>query len=115
MKRLTRLDILNANDLPREEVDCPEWGGSVLVRGLTLGELSQLTSGGGSTIDLNTTALVACVIGDDGSPVFTKDDIEALKAKNSVPLMRLVQAINRLSGLTQEASDELKKPTEPEA
>lgn len=115
MKRLTRLDILGSNDLPREEVDCPEWGGSVLVRGLTLGELSQITSGTGSTLDVNTSALVSCIVGDDGSPVFTQDDIEAIKAKNAVPLMRLVQIINRLSGLSPEASDEVKKPTEPEA
>ena len=113
MKRLTRSDILDCNDLPRSEVDCPEWGGAVLVRGLTLGELSALTSG--TTIDINTAALVACIVGDDGTPVFSKDDIEALKAKNSVPLMRLVQTINRLSGLAPEAEAELGKLTGPEA
>ena len=33
--RLSREDILKAEDLPTEEVPVPEWGGSVLVRGLT--------------------------------------------------------------------------------
>ena len=33
--RLSRDDILKAEDLTTEEVDVPEWGGTVLVRGLT--------------------------------------------------------------------------------
>ena len=33
--RLSRDDILKAADNEPEEVDVPEWGGSVLVRGMT--------------------------------------------------------------------------------
>src|SRR3989304_4330704 len=35
MALLTRDEILNANDLAREQVEVPEWGGAVLVRALT--------------------------------------------------------------------------------
>ena len=50
--RLSRDDILKAADNEPEEIDVPEWGGSVLVRGMTgrerdAFELSMLQPGRG--------------------------------------------------------------------
>ena len=114
MKRLTRFDILSSNDLPRSEVDCPEWGGSILVRGLTLGEMSSVTKAGDTTA-MNLAAIVACVVDDVGTPLFTAEDLDALRTKSQAPLLRIVSEINRLSGMAPDAEAELGKPTEPEA
>jgi len=114
MKRLTRSDILSCNDLPRSEVDCPEWGGSVLVRGLTLGEMSTVTQAGDTTA-MNLAAIVACVVDDNGMPVFTAADLAELKTKSQAPMLRIVQVINRLSGMGPDSETELGKSTEPEA
>ena len=35
MSYLSADDILNADDLPREPVEVPEWGGTVLVQGMS--------------------------------------------------------------------------------
>ena len=36
---LTKAQILSADDLPREEVSVPEWGGSVLVSTMNLADM----------------------------------------------------------------------------
>ena len=109
--RLSKDDILKAADLTTEEVDVPEWGGTVLVRGLTglerdEYEVSMMVRYGGEMVqDLaNARAkLVAkCVVGDDGKRLFTDADAGALGEKSGAVIDRIFDVACRLSGLRGE-------------
>ncbi len=108
---LSREEILRSNDLPTEEVPCPEWqpGGAVLVRALTAAEwieVGRLTMKGpnGATddqsmLDLMMKIPALCVVDETGARVFTDADIEALGQKNPLPLRRIMDVVQRLSNL----------------
>lgn len=112
MPRLTRDAILAADDLPREEVDVPEWGGSVLVSAMTgaaRDAWEQSLVGTGSKPDLaNVRArlVAACIVDDSGALIFTAADLEALGRKSARALDRLSKVAQRLNGLTDDALED---------
>lgn len=111
MTYLSRDDILKPRDLKTEEVDVPEWGGIVRVRELT-GEardayeasLMRVSNGIAIPDFTNRRAkLVAlAVINEDGSPMFSPVDVQALGEESSAALLRVVDVAERLSGLNDE-------------
>jgi len=102
---LTRETILAADDMPREEVETPEWGGSVYVRGMTGIERDQLEASivqpdGTRDIRHFVPRVVAlCVVDEHGKPVFSFADSDALNAKSPIALKRVFDSAARLSGL----------------
>src|SRR5262249_54462608 len=74
--RLSKDDILKAADNEPEEVDVPEWGGTVLVRGMTgrerdAFEVSMLTPGRGGrgtlgTVNMRAKLVARCGVGGGG-------------------------------------------------
>lgn len=118
MTRLTRDAILSVDDLQREEVDVPEWGGSVLVRGLSGRERdayeATIISQRGSDVKLNLAnarakLIVRAVIDDEGRPLFSEDDVQALAAKSAIAIERVYAVAQRLSGMSKDDLDELTK------
>lgn len=118
MALLSRDAILNAEDRAFEEVDCPEWGGTVRLRSITGAERDRFEQsmmeqrGNSRTVNLaNARArLVAlCAVDADGAQLFSSEDIRALGRKNAKPLDRLFDACQRLAGLSEE---DVKKITE---
>lgn len=115
-KQLTRKDILEVIDLPTQEVEVPEWGGSVMVRGLNGTERDQyeqsLLSMNGTSVELNLAGArarlvsLACV-DEAGQRLFTAKDIEALGRKSGTALDRVFQVVQKLSGLSNEDMQEL--------
>jgi hypothetical protein len=114
---LNRDLILESKDLPSEEVDIPEWGGSVFVRTMTADERdkfdyrlieSKKNSGGG--VD-NVSALVAVMTVTDrnGNRMFTEADIVPLGRKSSGALARIWKVSQRLNALGPQAEEELAK------
>lgn len=119
---LTAAEILAANDLMVEEVGMPEWGGVVLVRGLTGAERDAFeqsvmrVDGTGKRRKVRTdlanfrAKLVAkCVVDEAGRRVFSDDQVEALGEKNAAALERVFVVVQRLSGMSQEDVEELTK------
>lgn len=119
-KYLTRDEILQAQDLPQEKVDVPEWGGEVLVRGLTGAERDAFEgdmvrpNGNTLTLDLegamqNVRArLVArTIVDENGKRQFSDDDIAALGRKSAKALQRVFEVAQRLSGMTNKDVQEL--------
>lgn len=115
--RLSRDDILKAADNDPEEVDVPEWGGSVLVRGMTgrerdAFEVSLMTPGRGGRREVNTAnvraKLVArCVVDDDGGRLFTDADVAELGGKSAAAVDRVYAVAARLSGMGGDDQEEL--------
>ena len=109
--RLSKDAILSVADLVTEEVEVPEWGGSVLVRGLTGRErddfeASMMIQRGGQVVaDVRNTRakLVAkCAVDDDGRRLFTDEDAAALGEKSGAALARVFDVVARLSGLSED-------------
>lgn len=104
---LTTDALLSHDDLPEEVVQVPEWGGAVKVRAL----------GWSQVADARQKAKVGGVIDDDRfsfgllqqgmvEPALREDQIEFLRAKNKIPIERVLRVIERLSGLTEEVAAE---------
>jgi len=119
---LSREAILNAVDTKTELVSCVEWGGDVMLRGMTAGERDKWESSLFSTKrhgnsfevvankdNLRAKFIVASAIDEQGKPLFTVGDIDALTAKSAAPMDRLFAVAQRLSGMTNEDIEELEK------
>jgi hypothetical protein len=115
---LSRASILAAEDLPRETVAVLEWGGDVLVQGLTARERDDfeisLSTGKGKNAETNFRNLRArlvarAVVDEKGDRLFGDADIAALGGKSAVVLQRLFEVAQRLSGFTTADVEELTK------
>ena len=108
---LGRDEILGAQDLKTVEVEVPEWGGVVLVRGLTGVERDALEEESAKVGLKNLRARYAarCIVDENGERVFSDEDIEALGKKSAPALHRVFMAALRLSALTPEDVEALEK------
>jgi hypothetical protein len=124
---LGRDAILKAAALRTEEVHVPEWidaaTGSdlVLVREMRgrerdEWEASLAVQRGGQmvpdTANMRAKLAARCIIGEDGEPLFTQQDVAALGELSAAALQRVYEVGARLSGLNQDAMEELGKSSE---
>lgn len=100
---LTRETILSAQDLKSQDVEVPEWGGTVRVRMMTGAERDAL---GASLIgpdrkpdmsQYRTRLLSLCIVGEDGRLLFGLDEIAALGGKSGVALDRVYKVAEALN------------------
>ena len=113
--------ILNAQDLPTEEVATDEWGAfgfpTVRVRGLTAGEREKWERSIGSDDDgkkptmIREKLVALTVVDDQGNPEFTEADVAMLSNQSSAVIVRLFDAARRLSGMQTEAELEEANPS----
>lgn len=117
-KLLTKEAILQAQDLPFEDVEVPEWGGTVRIRTLTGTERDAFESSvarkQGKDVIMNykniRAKLVALTVVDgEGNRLFDDDDAKELGKKSANVLDRLFEVAQRLSGLRDEDVEELAK------
>ncbi|HZU86752.1 MAG TPA: hypothetical protein VFF78_04685 [Anaerolineaceae bacterium] len=115
MSYLTKAAILAARDLETKPVAVPEWGGEVLVRGMTGLErdgLSQSLRRPDGKIDLGlfrTRVCAICMVDENGARLFTDSEVQELGAKSSTALQRVYDVASQLSALTPEEAEELEK------
>lgn len=89
-------------------VEVPEWGLSVYVRTMTLGEMEALqTFVDASKDDANTTAVaemaVRIICDENGERVFGDDDADEIRAKSHKALTRIANAFTEVNGVDDEA------------
>ncbi len=112
---LTRDQIIGANDLPSRRVYVEEWGGEVLIRGLTASERDEvearlIQSNDPSRFDHWRAYLVSrCLVDEAGKRLFGDSDLATLGAKSGRVLDRLDGICRALSGITGADVDELLK------
>lgn len=103
---LTREAILAAQDLKSEDVDVPEWGGSIRIRTMTGAErdklLTGLTGADGKfqAHGYRTRLLACCIVDEGGHPLFSADE---LSGKNPLVTDRLFTIADRLNSIGEEA------------
>lgn len=119
MEFLSKQQILAAEDIQVQEVTVPEWGGKVLVRGMSGKERGQFTEaivdqrGKRQTLRLAEIQIRLCaqciVEHATGARMFSDDEIAALAGKSAGALQRVAEVAQRLSGLSDDDLDELTK------
>jgi hypothetical protein len=118
MARLSKMQILQAVDLPTEEVEVAEWGGSVLVRGMSGIERDAFEAsvvsmkGKESQVDMkNIRAKLCahCLVDDEGKLLFDESEVLALGRKSAAALDRIFTVAQRLSGISKADVEELTK------
>jgi len=115
-KFLSRDEILRAKDIETVEVDVPEWGGKVRMRGMTGTERDAFEAENFQVRGRNTKLnfenlrarlLVRCIVDNDGKPMFSKGDIDSLGNKSCAAIQRLFNVAQKLNGLSGEDIEEL--------
>lgn len=114
-----RKQILEAEDVLTREVEVPEWGLVVIVRGMTgaqrdAWEESNLRKVGKGEYEPNLrnmrAKLVAlCVVDEAGKRVFSDADAQALGEKSGKALSRVSRVVQELSGISEEDLEDLAK------
>ena len=125
---LTRELILSAEDIETEEVAVPQWGGTVMVRGMTgtqrdAFEASVLTeeqpNRAGrrgkrakteykiSMENLRAKLCVWCIVDGQGERLFTDADSAALGEKSGAAIDVIYDVASRLSGISENDMAEL--------
>jgi hypothetical protein len=100
---LGREEILRAKDLKIEEVQVPEWGGTVFVKGLGATAKERFaqermdSDGKPNIVGFRATFAAASIVDEHGKPIFTGADIEALGEHAEEALDRILEVGQRLS------------------
>lgn len=113
MALLSKEAILGADDRAYEDVEVPEWGGTVRIMGMSGTERNAYQSSlvvmgpNGSVQRLNMADQLAklvgkCLVDENFERLFSEKEIKELGAKNGAVLERLGNIAQRLSGLRKE-------------
>ena len=119
-KMLGKDDILGKVNLKTEDVDVPEWGGSVRVRELSAEERDSYENellvvrqeGRKTTVTPNlrnakAKIVVRAVIDEEGNRLFEDKDVDRLGKLSAQAIDRVAEVVSRLSGLTPKDVEEL--------
>lgn len=112
---LTKEQILSADDAKFEDVEVPEWGGTVRVATMSgyardRFEASIVNRGGTPNIDNVRAKLVAASVVDaKGNLLFNENDIIALGKKNCKALDKIFEVSQRLNGIGQSQVEDMAK------
>jgi len=116
MAILSRDQIRAAQDRPRETVSVPEWGGDVIVMGMTGSQRDSLEASvidrNGKKVkidlkDLRAKVVSRTVVDENGEPLFSEADMSWLGAKSASALQRIYEVGQRLSGMSDSDVEEL--------
>ena len=122
-KRLTREDVFAAADRATEDVEVPEWGGTITVRALSGTERDKYEASmvryrrnaqGGVEIEsvetdnLRARLVSQSAVDEEGNRLFKEADVLGLRDKSAAALDRVFQAAQRLSHLTERDVEALK-------
>ena len=115
---LSKEQILQADDLKRESVATPEWGGVVLLRELRGRERDAFEEGSldskrnVSMRNMRARLVASSAIDEAGERLFTAKEATELGDKSATALNRLFEVCCRLSGITESDVDALEKNLE---
>ena len=118
MTLLSKTEILTANDLQTEDVEVPEWGGSVRVRSFTGRERdafeASMVRGDGRDRRVDLTNMRARLVGltvidETGQRLFTDEEVDLLGAKSGAALDRVFAIAQKLNGLSGADVEEFSK------
>lgn len=116
--RLSRDAILKIEDQIYEDVEVPEWGGTVRIKALTAAERDQYEAlvfldpkgePAKRREDIRAKLVVFSAVDESGTRLFGEKDIAQLSARSARAMNRLWAVASRLSGIGGEDQKELEK------
>lgn len=117
MSLLSKEAILAVEDLPTEDVDVPEWGGAVRIKGLSGRERDRFESSSIVTdkkgvskpnyTNLRARLVALSIVDESGRRMFSDTDVNLLGTKSAAALERVFKAAQRLNGMTDEDVEEM--------
>jgi len=107
MAILNKDAILASNDLPKEEVQVDEWGGSVYVRTMTASERDRFETHFRPGQNVRALLAVCTVCDENGKAIFDESDVTALGAKSAAALDKVFTVAIRLNGIGKRDVEEL--------
>jgi hypothetical protein len=119
---LSKEQILNVDDLRHEDVEVPQWGGTVRVRSLTAKERDEFEHDtyiqNGPDTELNyqnmrARLVVKCLVDDQGNRLFEDKETESLGKKHGAVIDMLFWKARKLSAFTEADMDVLIKNSRP--
>lgn len=101
MSILSVEDIIAAKDLEEKEIEIPEWGGSVIIRGLGYGEFVTIREKAWKDSGEQDERVFGCLLlaASFVDPVLSEDQAAALFDKSSAAVSRISDEIVKLSGI----------------
>lgn len=119
---LSRDAILAAPDVQTREVDVPEWGGTVFIKGMTGAEqdafeaANRRADGEPNLTNVRARYLTRCIVNETGTRIFAEQDAAALGKKSSAAIQRLWAVASELNGTSDETRAAMEGNSEaPEA
>jgi hypothetical protein len=111
---LSKEQILAADDLGLLEVPVPEWGGSVYIRVMSVGERDSyenewMANKSTGVPNFRSKFLQRVLCNDKGELLFTKEEVDALAKKSARVVGTLWEAAMRHNKLTDQDVEELAK------
>ncbi len=113
---LEKKDIFAVDDIVKELVHVPEWGGDVWVRGLTGAnrdkfEASIIQTKGKdriiNAVNFRAKLCAMAICDDENKRIFNDADVVELSSKSAAALQRIFIVAQRLSGLGEDDVKEL--------
>jgi hypothetical protein len=111
---LSRKEINAVKDLRSETVDVPEWGGEVRIIQLTFAAAQGMFTKEVEGFDPRLRLIAACLVDDDGAPIFSEQDLGELGSKNAEVIARLWKKCVEINGMTLK-SDGAESPKSADA
>jgi hypothetical protein len=104
-RKILGREAFRAAKLRTEEVDCPELGGAVLLRELTLGQLKHIAEADPAQ------HLALMIVDETGARIFNSEEAVAELGQqlSAAVATRLMTAAAKLNGISQEAIDNAAK------
>ena len=111
---LTKEQILAADDMGLKEVEVPEWGGSVFLRVMSVGERDSYENdwmvNKNTGVDNFRSKFLQRVICDEkGKLLFTSEEINLLATKSARVITRVWEAAMKHNAITDSDVEELAK------
>lgn len=118
MGALSREQLLKAlatSKVETEELEIPEWGGSVRLRRIRLSDLkgSGGIDGALDSIDGMVRTMRFGIADESGEPLLSKADARALLDADFAVAVRVTKSINEFNGLGEKAVEEAASTFEP--
>jgi hypothetical protein len=117
MGLLTADQILGADDLVYEDVEVPEWGGSIRIRTMTAAardtyeasimEVDEFGNVSSKVDNMRAKLVARCAIDEDGKPLFSEAQIAELGQKSAKALQTCFNVAARLNAVTDSDIEEL--------
>ena len=99
-KYLTAEAILQAEDFVYDDVECPEWGGTVRIRSLSGAQRVTLKKAiDNGQDDVDEMLCVMAIVDDDGNRIFNQKQIAELSRKNTKAISRVAIRVLEISGM----------------